>query len=286
MTRRNLLSQQHLVNLRCIDATSKKLLIVYLSQVKVTINNNGDTNTVWIAGTTLDSVGRLQPVKVLASQLFYNFDELVRPYGNFPAHLMGDVIEDIPKMDSINPPFGDSDLCIVSLPAVIPVSYEHGLTAGTLNSCQLEAMEDYHPIMDLWGDTMQYQFSLWSGMSALMLCTNSFLDNHGFESRASKAVGVVQLQEDDNNNEPFIQCIRHHLEMLKKHNIQSWLEDNPDWCAPQDKPQTLFIPLGAVSVPDSQAALAVTNSASPDGRVVQHRIWGSTLVTASDGSKQ
>eukprot|EP00957_Ditylum_brightwellii_P120545 9196522-Ditylum_brightwellii.AAC.1 len=72
---------------------------------------------------------------------------------------MGDAIENIPNMDSINPPFGDDDLCIVSLPAVIPVSYEHGLMTGTLNSRQLEVMEDYHPIMGLWGNTMQYQFS-------------------------------------------------------------------------------------------------------------------------------
>eukprot|EP00957_Ditylum_brightwellii_P029811 2254821-Ditylum_brightwellii.AAC.1 len=74
--------------------------------------------------------------------------------------------------------------------------------------------------------------------------------------------------------------------MLKKHNIQSWLEDNPDWNASQDMPQTLYISLGAVSVPDLQAASAATNSTSPDGRVAWHRIWGATLVTASDGTKQ
>eukprot|EP00957_Ditylum_brightwellii_P108942 8310517-Ditylum_brightwellii.AAC.1 len=34
MARRNLLSQQHLVGLRCIDASSKKLLIIYLPQVE------------------------------------------------------------------------------------------------------------------------------------------------------------------------------------------------------------------------------------------------------------
>eukprot|EP00957_Ditylum_brightwellii_P111652 8516644-Ditylum_brightwellii.AAC.1 len=216
MARRNLLSQQHLVDLRCIDATSKKLLIVYLPQVEVMINNDGDTNKEWITGTTLDSAGRLQPVKVLTSQLFYNFDELARPYDNFPAHLMDDIIEDIPETDSVNPPFGDDSLCIISLPSVIPVSYDHGLMAGALNSCQLEQIKDYHPIMGLWGNTIQYQFSSRSGMSALTLRANNILDNCSFESRA------------------FIQGIRHHLEMLKKHNIQSWLEDNPDWCAPQD----------------------------------------------------
>eukprot|EP00957_Ditylum_brightwellii_P135209 10310064-Ditylum_brightwellii.AAC.1 len=67
---------------------------------------------------------------------------------------MGNVIEDIPETDSIIPSFGNDNLCIVSLPSVIPVSYKHGLTAGALNSRQLELMEDYHPIMGLWGNTM------------------------------------------------------------------------------------------------------------------------------------
>eukprot|EP00957_Ditylum_brightwellii_P095675 7290214-Ditylum_brightwellii.AAC.1 len=72
---------------------------------------------------------------------------------------MGDVIEDIPKTDSVSLPFGNNNLHIVSLPLVIPVSYEHSLTLGALSSCQLEQMEEYHPIMGLWGKTMQYQFS-------------------------------------------------------------------------------------------------------------------------------
>eukprot|EP00957_Ditylum_brightwellii_P138631 10567006-Ditylum_brightwellii.AAC.1 len=80
---------------------------------------------------------------------------------------MGDVIEDIPDMNSANPPFGNNNLCIVSLPLVIPVSYKHGLTSGALSSCQLEQMKEYHPIMSLWGNTIQYQFSSHFGMSAL-----------------------------------------------------------------------------------------------------------------------
>eukprot|EP00957_Ditylum_brightwellii_P164921 12556814-Ditylum_brightwellii.AAC.1 len=35
----------------------------------------------------------------------------------------------------------------------------------------------------------------------------------------------------------------------------------------------------------SHAALAVTNSASPNGRVAHHKIWGASLIAASDGSK-
>eukprot|EP00957_Ditylum_brightwellii_P155277 11820735-Ditylum_brightwellii.AAC.1 len=90
--------------------------------MKVTINEDGDTNEGWITSTTSDSAGRLLLVKVLASQLFFNFDELARPFGDFPDHLMGDVIEDISKMDSVNPSFGGNVLHIVSLPLVIPVS--------------------------------------------------------------------------------------------------------------------------------------------------------------------
>eukprot|EP00957_Ditylum_brightwellii_P126802 9665637-Ditylum_brightwellii.AAC.1 len=159
MARRNLLSQQHLVGLRCIGAISKKLLIVYLPYVEVMNTNDSYTNKELIISTILDSAGRLQPVKVSASQLFYNFDELMRPFDDFPAHLMGDAIEDIPETDSVNPPFGGNNLHIVSLPLVIPVSYEYNLMAGTVNSHQLEQMEDYHSIMGVLGNNMQYQFS-------------------------------------------------------------------------------------------------------------------------------
>eukprot|EP00957_Ditylum_brightwellii_P036965 2798339-Ditylum_brightwellii.AAC.1 len=130
-------------------------------------------------------------------------------------------------------------------------------------------MEEYHPIMGLWGNTMQYQFSSQYGMSALTQHINNVPDNQGFESGAISAVDIVQLHKDDDNDEPFIQGIRHCLEMLKKHNIQSWLEDNPSWNAPQDKPaQTLFILSGTASVPDPQAALTATHSTSSDSRVV------------------
>eukprot|EP00957_Ditylum_brightwellii_P158915 12095665-Ditylum_brightwellii.AAC.1 len=75
--------------------------------------------------------------------------------------------------------------------------------------------------------------------------------------------------------------------MLRKHNIQSWLDDNLRWNAPQDKPvQTLFIPSGAALVLNLQTASTATHSTLSVGRVAQHRIWDSTLVTASNGTKQ
>eukprot|EP00957_Ditylum_brightwellii_P068102 5169078-Ditylum_brightwellii.AAC.2 len=72
--------------------------------------------------------------------------------------------------------------------------------------------------MGLWGDNMQYQFSSLSGISALTQRANNVPDNQVFESRASGACDVVQLNNDNNNNEPFIQGIRQRLEMLRKHN--------------------------------------------------------------------
>eukprot|EP00957_Ditylum_brightwellii_P008110 614948-Ditylum_brightwellii.AAC.1 len=47
----NLLSQQHLVGLRCLDSTSKRILVVYLPQLKDDINNEGDLCNKWITGT-------------------------------------------------------------------------------------------------------------------------------------------------------------------------------------------------------------------------------------------
>eukprot|EP00957_Ditylum_brightwellii_P125832 9592191-Ditylum_brightwellii.AAC.1 len=114
---------------------------------------------------------------------------------------MGDAIEGIPEMDSVNPPFGNGDLCIVSLPPVITVSYKHGLILEALSSRQLEQIEDYHPIMGLWGNTMQHQFSSQSGMSALTQRTNNISYNQGFKSPASSAVDIVQLHKDDDDSE-------------------------------------------------------------------------------------
>eukprot|EP00957_Ditylum_brightwellii_P176106 13409632-Ditylum_brightwellii.AAC.1 len=38
VARQNLLSQQHLVGLHCLDSISKRILVVYLPQLKVDIN--------------------------------------------------------------------------------------------------------------------------------------------------------------------------------------------------------------------------------------------------------
>eukprot|EP00957_Ditylum_brightwellii_P087767 6683218-Ditylum_brightwellii.AAC.1 len=77
------------------------LLIFYPPQVEVTIDDGSDINKEWITGTTSDVTEKLQPLKVLANQLLCNFDELARPFNDFPAHLMQDVVKSIPETDNI-----------------------------------------------------------------------------------------------------------------------------------------------------------------------------------------
>eukprot|EP00957_Ditylum_brightwellii_P157080 11955106-Ditylum_brightwellii.AAC.1 len=54
----------HLVGLRCLDSTSKRILVAYLPQLKVDINEEGDLCDKWITGTMSDAAGKMQPVKV------------------------------------------------------------------------------------------------------------------------------------------------------------------------------------------------------------------------------
>eukprot|EP00957_Ditylum_brightwellii_P078768 5989382-Ditylum_brightwellii.AAC.1 len=55
----NLLSQQHLVWLRCLDSTSKRILVIYLPQLEVDINKEGNLCNKWITGTTSDAAGKM-----------------------------------------------------------------------------------------------------------------------------------------------------------------------------------------------------------------------------------
>eukprot|EP00957_Ditylum_brightwellii_P071217 5413461-Ditylum_brightwellii.AAC.1 len=56
----NLLSQQHLVRLHCLDSTSKRIFMVYLPQLEVDINNEGNLCNEWITGTMSDATGKMQ----------------------------------------------------------------------------------------------------------------------------------------------------------------------------------------------------------------------------------
>eukprot|EP00957_Ditylum_brightwellii_P167405 12744438-Ditylum_brightwellii.AAC.1 len=59
VVRQNFLSQQHLVGLRCLDSTSKRISVVYLPQLEVDINEEGDLCNKWITGTTSDTAGKM-----------------------------------------------------------------------------------------------------------------------------------------------------------------------------------------------------------------------------------
>eukprot|EP00957_Ditylum_brightwellii_P015144 1141675-Ditylum_brightwellii.AAC.1 len=69
MSQRNVLVQQHIVAFCCINIKSKKVIIIYLPQVEVTIDNDGDMDEEWINSTTFDTADMLQPVRVLTSQI-------------------------------------------------------------------------------------------------------------------------------------------------------------------------------------------------------------------------
>ena len=130
VVRQNLLSQQHLVGLRCLDSTSKRILVVYLPQLEVDINNEGNLCNEWITGTTSDAAGKMQPVKVSANLVFHNFNELARPYTDFPETMKGKAIKKIPADNAVIPPPGEDTVHVVSLPLAILVSYKHGLQSG------------------------------------------------------------------------------------------------------------------------------------------------------------
>ena len=103
VARRNLLSQQHLVGLRCLDSTLKRILVVYLPQLEVDINNEGDLCDEWITGTTPDAAGKMQPVKVWANLVFHNFNKLARPYADFSKSMKGKTIKKIPADNAVIP---------------------------------------------------------------------------------------------------------------------------------------------------------------------------------------
>eukprot|EP00957_Ditylum_brightwellii_P127678 9736729-Ditylum_brightwellii.AAC.2 len=79
----NLLSQQHLVGLCCVDSTSKRVLAIHLPQSEVDVTEEGN-------------LGKMQPVIVSATQIFYNFNKLACSYSNPPKAMKGSEIKKIP----------------------------------------------------------------------------------------------------------------------------------------------------------------------------------------------
>eukprot|EP00957_Ditylum_brightwellii_P157045 11952170-Ditylum_brightwellii.AAC.1 len=149
----NLLSQQHLVGLHCVDSMSRRVLVIYLHQIDVDVTNDGNLGNEWITRTTSNAVGKMQPMKVSAMQIFHNFDELAQPYSNLPKCMKGAEIKTIPSADTILPPNGHEPLHMVSLPLAISVSHK------VINEDLRFDAEAYHHLMGLWSDTLAYQFS-------------------------------------------------------------------------------------------------------------------------------
>eukprot|EP00957_Ditylum_brightwellii_P166538 12677067-Ditylum_brightwellii.AAC.1 len=100
----NLLSQQHLAGLCCVDPMSKRVLVVYFPQIEVDVTKDGNLGNKWIIRTMSDAVGKMQPVKVSAMQIFHNFDKLAHLYINFPKEMKGAEIKKIPSANIVLPP--------------------------------------------------------------------------------------------------------------------------------------------------------------------------------------
>eukprot|EP00957_Ditylum_brightwellii_P167404 12744437-Ditylum_brightwellii.AAC.1 len=83
VVRQNLLFQKHLVGLRCLSLTSKRILVVYLPQIEVDINEESNLCNKWITGTTSNAAGKMQPIKVSDNLVFHSFNELACPYADF-----------------------------------------------------------------------------------------------------------------------------------------------------------------------------------------------------------
>eukprot|EP00957_Ditylum_brightwellii_P201676 15326704-Ditylum_brightwellii.AAC.1 len=51
---------QHLVGLQCLDSTSKGILVVYLPQLEVDINEDSNLCDKWITSTMTNAAGKTQ----------------------------------------------------------------------------------------------------------------------------------------------------------------------------------------------------------------------------------
>eukprot|EP00957_Ditylum_brightwellii_P030238 2289322-Ditylum_brightwellii.AAC.1 len=100
---KNLLFQQHLVGLRCLDSTSKHILVVHLPQLEVDINKEGNLCDKWITCTTSNAAGKMQPIKVSANLVFHNFNKLDCLYADFPKSMKGKLIKKIPNNGAVIP---------------------------------------------------------------------------------------------------------------------------------------------------------------------------------------
>eukprot|EP00957_Ditylum_brightwellii_P157673 12001264-Ditylum_brightwellii.AAC.1 len=106
----NLLSQKHLVGLRCLDSTYKKVLVIYLPQLKVDVTEDSNLCNEWITGTMSNAAGKMQLVKVSTTLVFHNFNKLAHLYTDFPRSMKGKHIKKIPSSDAVIPMHRDGPL--------------------------------------------------------------------------------------------------------------------------------------------------------------------------------
>eukprot|EP00957_Ditylum_brightwellii_P188823 14373048-Ditylum_brightwellii.AAC.1 len=50
-----------------------------------------------------NAAGKMQPIKVFANLVFHNFNELARPYADFPKSMKGKTIKKIPADNAVIP---------------------------------------------------------------------------------------------------------------------------------------------------------------------------------------
>eukprot|EP00957_Ditylum_brightwellii_P077026 5853839-Ditylum_brightwellii.AAC.1 len=128
---------------------------MHLPQIKVSMKEDNNFKEDWANGTMSDqgrsdSVIKLQLAKVLASEVFYDFEELAMSYDGFPYYMMRDAIENNPEDDNVFPPRGDDNLHIIHFISVIPVLYVHNIYAVNMSSTRyLQQKEDYYSMVVL-----------------------------------------------------------------------------------------------------------------------------------------
>eukprot|EP00957_Ditylum_brightwellii_P204186 15338042-Ditylum_brightwellii.AAC.2 len=161
----NLFSQQHLVELRCVESMYKRVLVIYLPQIEVDVTEDGN-------------LGKIQPMKISAKQIFHNFDEPTCPCNNFPKGMKGKEIK-------------KSEAQTLFCPQM------------AMTHCMWSA----YPLQSLC--------HICTGLSGLIQKKNDIPDNRGFDLHKSGLLQVVALLEDCDEDEPFILSIEQCLDIVK-----------------------------------------------------------------------
>eukprot|EP00957_Ditylum_brightwellii_P055116 4177566-Ditylum_brightwellii.AAC.1 len=71
--------------------------------IEVDVTEDSNLGKEWITGTTSDAAGKMQPVKVSATQIFHTFNELACLHSDLPKNMKGKQIKKIPNDDAVIP---------------------------------------------------------------------------------------------------------------------------------------------------------------------------------------